>query len=97
MGEKYRIKTGTGREKALFFFLVILVVGGVLMNYQVFSLIDTATAIQPTMADNNTTNGSNTKTYINVQVQVDESMSNKNISIKNSQNESNIIVKEINQ
>jgi len=68
------------------------------MNYQVFSLIDTATAIQPTtMADNNTTNGSNTKTYINVQVQVDEGMSNKNISIKNSQNESNIIVKEINQ
>jgi inner membrane protein len=98
MGEKYRIKTGTGREKALFFFLVILVVGGVLMNYQVFSLIDTATATQPTtMADNNTTNGSNAKTYINVQVQVDEGMSNKNISIKNSQNESNIIVREINQ
>ena len=98
MGEKYRIKTGTSREKALFFFLVILVVGGVLMNYQVFSLIDTATAMQPTtLADNNTTNGSNTKTYINIQVQVDEGMSNKNISIKNSQNESNIIVKEINQ
>jgi len=98
MGEKYRIKTGTSKEKALFFFLVILVVGGVLMNYQVFSLIDSASAIDTiTTTGNNTTNASTAKTYINVQVQVDESMVNKNISIKNSQNESNIIVTEIDQ
>ena len=98
MGEKNRIKTGTNREKALFFFLVILVAGGVLMNYQVFTLIDSAAAIEPTTAvENNTTNASNAKTYINVQVQVDETMVNKNISIKNSQNESNIIVTELNQ
>ncbi|AUB59395.1 hypothetical protein BK009_01070 [Methanobacterium subterraneum] len=97
MKEKNRIKTGTNREKALFFFLVILVAGGVLMNYQVFSLIDsTAATGSITTVENNTTNASNAKTYINVQVQVDESMLNKNISIKNSQNESNIIVREIN-
>ena len=66
------------------------------MNYQVFTLIDSAAAIEPTTTvENNTTNASNAKTYINVQVQVDETMVNKNISIKNSQNESNIIVTEI--
>jgi inner membrane protein len=98
MGEKNRIKTGTNREKALFFFLVILLVGSVLMSYQVFTLIDsTAATGTTTMIDNNTTNASNAKTYINVQVQVDETMLNKNVSIKNSQNESNIIVTEINK
>lgn len=98
MGEKHRIKTGTSREKALFFFMVIILIGGLLMNYQVFRLIDSAAAIEPvTTVENNTNNSSTAKTYINVQVQVDETMLNKNISIKNSQNESNIVVKEINQ
>jgi inner membrane protein len=96
MQEKNRIKTGTNREKALFFFLVILVLGGVLMSYQVFSLIDSTAATTDTNNPaNNTTNGTNAKTYINVQVQVDESMLNKNISIQNSQNESHITVTEI--
>ena len=96
MGEKYRIKTGTNREKALFFFLCILVLGGVLMSFQVFSLIDTTAASSSSNTQvNNTTNASSAKTYINVQVQVDESMLNKNISIQNGQNESHITVTEI--
>lgn len=98
MGEKYRIKTGTNREKALFFFLVILVAGGVLMNYQVFSIIDSVAAFNTTETiDNNMTNTSNTKTYINVQIEIDEGMLNKNVSIQNGNNESNIIVTEVNQ
>lgn len=97
MREKNRIKTGTNREKALFFFLIIIVVAGVLMSYQVFSLIDTTAASTNTtdISGNNSTNQSGAKTYINVQVQVDEKMLNKNISIKNSPNESNIVVTEV--
>lgn len=97
MGEKNRIKTGTNREKALFFFLCVIVIGGVLMSFQVFSIIDTSTAgATTTNTVNNTSNSSTAKTYINVQVEVDEDMVNKNITIQNSQNQSNIIVTEIN-
>lgn len=97
MGEKNRIKTGTNREKALFFFLCVIVIGGVLMSFQVFSIIDTSTAgATTTNTVNNTTNQSSAKTYINVQVEVDKDMLNKNITIQNSQNQSNIIVTEIN-
>ena len=97
MGEKNRIKTGTNREKALFFFLVIIVIAGVLMSYQVFNIIDTTAASTGTtqIEGNNSTNQSSTKTYINVQVQVDDRMLNKNISIKNGPNESNIVVTEV--
>lgn len=98
MGEKNRIKTGTNREKALFSFLCIIMIAGVLMSYQVFNLIDTTAASASGTTEiegNNSTNQSTAKTYINVQVQVDEDMLNKNISIKNSQNESNIIVTEV--
>ncbi len=97
MSEKNRIKTGTNREKALFFFLCIIMVGGVLLSYQVFSLIDSTVASSGTteVIGNNSTNGT-AKTYINVAVDIDESMLNKNVSITNGQNGTNIIVTEVN-
>lgn len=97
MSEKNRIKTGTNREKALFFFLCIIMVGGVLLSYQVFSLIDSTVASSGTteVVGNNSTNGT-AKTYINVAVDIDESMLNKNVSITNGQNGTNIIVTEVN-
>lgn len=97
MSEKNRIKTGTNREKALFFFLCIIMVAGVMLSYQVFSLIDSTAASSGTsdITGNNSTNGT-AKTYINVAIDVDENMLNKNVSIKTSQNESNIIVTEVN-
>ena len=98
MSEKSRIKTGTNREKALFFFLCIIMIGGVLLSFQVFSLID-STAASSTgtteVAGNNSTN-STAKTYINVQVDIDKNMLNKNVSITNEQNKTNIIVTEVN-
>lgn len=97
MSEKNRIKTGTNREKALFFFLCIIMVGGVLLSYQVFSLIDSTAASSGTteVVGNNSTNGT-AKTYINVAVDIDQNMLNKNVSITNGQNETNIIVTEVN-
>jgi inner membrane protein len=97
MSEKNRIKTGTNREKALFFFLCIIMVGGVLLSYQVFSLIDSTAASSGTTeaVGNNSTNGT-AKTYINVAVDIDQNMLNKNVSITNGQNETNIIVTEVN-
>ncbi len=97
MSEKNRIKTGTSREKALFFFLCIIMVAGVLLSYQVFNLIDSTAASSRSsdVSGNNSTNGT-AKTYINVQVDIDKNMVNKNVSIKTGQNESNIIVTEVN-
>jgi len=97
MSEKNRIKTGTNREKALFFFLCIIMVGGVLLSYQVFSLIDSTAASSGTteVVGNNSTNGT-AKTYINVAVDIDQNMLNKNVSITNGQNETNIVVTEVN-
>jgi len=98
MSEKNRIKTGTNREKALFFFLCIIMIGGVLLSFQVFSLIDSTAASTTETSDitgNNSTNGT-AKTYINVQVDIDKNMLNKNVSITNEQNKTNIIVTEAN-
>lgn len=91
MQEKNRIRTGTTREKALFFFLCILLIGGILMSYQVFSLIDTTAASGNGNSGNNSTvNGTVGKTNINVQVQIDPTTTNKNMTIRNGQNESKI-------
>lgn len=91
MGEKNRIKTGTNKEKALFSFLCILVICGVLMSYQVFSIIDASAANQVGTSDNNSSiNQSAGKTNINVQLQVDPETVNKNLTIKTGQNESKI-------
>lgn len=91
MREKNRIKTGTNKEKALFSFLCILMVCGILLSYQVFSIIDTTAASQTGMGNNNnTTNQSAGKTNINVQLQVDSNTVNKNMTIKTGQNESKI-------
>lgn len=91
MGEKSRIRTGTNKEKALFSFLCILMVAGILLSYQVFSMIDASTANQLGTSDNNTTlNQSAGKTNINVQLQVDPDTVNKNMTIKTGQNESKI-------
>lgn len=97
MSEKNRIKTGTNREKALFFFLCVIMIGGILLSFQVFSMIDSAAAGIGTsdVAGNNSTNGT-AKTYINVAVDIDKSMLNKNVSITNRQNETNIVVTEVN-
>lgn len=95
MGEKSRIKTGTNREKALFFFLCILLVGGILMSYQVFSLIDsTAASNSASNGNNSTINQTTGKTSINVQVQVDPDTVNKNMRITNNGSESNIHITE---
>lgn len=95
MGEKSRIKTGTNREKALFFFLCILLVGGILMSYQVFSLIDSTAASNSASSGNNSTiNQTTGKTNINVQVQVDPDTVNKNMRITNNGSESNIHITE---
>lgn len=99
MGDKNRIKTGTNREKALFFFLCIIAVTGVLLSFQVFTLIDqtaAGTTSNTGTLDNNSTNQSGAKTYINVQLDIDESMLNKNVSINTGQNQSNIVVLEAN-
>jgi inner membrane protein len=97
MSEKNRIKTGTNREKALFFFLCIIMIGGVLLSFQVFSLIDStaASSVSSDVTGNNSTN-STAKTYINVAVDIDQNMLNKNVSITNGQNETNIVVTEVN-
>ncbi len=98
MSDKNRIKTGTNREKALFFFLLIIMIGGVLLSFQVFSLVDSTVASATGSSDvagNNSTN-STAKTYINVAVDIDENMLNKNVSITNDQNNTNIIVTEVN-
>jgi len=72
-------------------------VGGVLLSYQVFSLIDSTAASSGTteVVGNNSTNGT-AKTYINVAVDIDQNMLNKNVSITNGQNGTNIIVTEVN-
>ena len=95
MREKNRIKTGTNKEKALFSFLCILMVCGILMSYQIFSIIDTTAASQTGTGNNtNATNQSAAKTNINVQLQVDSDTVNKNMTIKTGQNESKIEITE---
>lgn len=91
MREKNRIKTGTNKEKALFSFLCILMICGVLMSYQVFSIIDATAASQGKTGKNSSvSNHSVGRTNINVQLHVDQDTVNKNLTIKTGQNESKI-------
>lgn len=100
LNRKNRIKTGTKKEKALFLFFLVIVVGAMLGNYQVFAAIDSQTSNINNASDIKLTNNSsnftgNVKTYTNVNIQGDKIDGEKNITVKNNGNETNIIVKNL--
>ena len=97
--EKHRVRTGTKQEKALFLFFAVIFVTVMLGNYQVFAMIDSQTEYVATSNDvisNNSTNVTgNMKTNNNINIQADQIDGEKNITIKSSANQTNIIIKDI--
>ncbi|MCK9150487.1 metal-dependent hydrolase [Methanobacterium alcaliphilum] len=100
MQRKNRIKTGSKREKAIFAFLLVIVVGGILGNYQVFTSLDEkanniASSSSNNLSNNSGNNQANVKTITNVNIQADKIDGQKNITVKSSGNKTNILIKEV--
>lgn len=100
LNRKNRVKTGTKKEKALFLFFLVIVIGAMLGNYQVFAAIDHQTSNINNASEVNVSNNSsnltgNIKTYTNVNIQGDKVAGEKNITVKSNGNETNIIIKNL--
>lgn len=94
LNRKRRIKTGTKQDKAVFIFLIILLIPTLILSFNIYS-ISSPQFVQAQEPTNNTLN--DTKIIKdNVNVNIDSKMKNTNISIKMiTPNETEILITDI--
>lgn len=94
LNKRKRIKTGTKQDKAVFVFLLILLIPALVFSFGILSLI-TPPAVQTQESTNDTINDGRV-IKDNVNVNIDDRMKNTNITIKKvSENETQILVQDI--
>ncbi len=94
LNRKRRIKTGTKQDKAVFIFLIILLIPTLILSFNIYS-ISSPQFVQAQEPTNNTLN--DTKIIKdNVNVNIDSNMKNTNITIKMiTPNETEILITDI--
>lgn len=94
LSDKRRIKTGTKQDKAVFIFIMFLLVPALVFNFGLISIVSPQAVHTPEPINSTHDNQSTTKDNINVNI--DDKMINTNTTIKKvSENETQILVQDL--
>ena len=93
LNDKRRIKTGTRGDKAVFIFLILLLIPALAFSFEIIPLA--APQVQAQEPPNNTITN-HTEIKDNINVNIDSRMKNRNITIKKvTENETQILVQDL--